>query len=63
MQAIEASSCHTTSLEKATAIYVYDYCYYIWWVASTHSLGWKEKGPTPGDYLMKVAALQPDGAQ
>ena len=34
-------------------IFVYDYCYYIWWLAHVHSLG-RDRRDTPGDYLIKV---------
>ena len=54
MQAIKASDCYTEDIEQAQAVYVYDYCYYIWWVATLHSRGAASMTNSPGDYLIRV---------
>lgn len=54
VQAIQSSNCLTDDLESASVIFVYDYCYYIWWLAHVHSLG-RERRDTPGDYLVKAS--------
>ena len=55
LQAIKASSCYVDDISKANVVYVYDYCYYIWWLAHIHSaVGKKVEGETPGDHLIKV---------
>ena len=55
MQAIKASSCYVDDISKANVVFVYDYCYYVWWRAHIHSaLGKKVEGETPGDHLIKV---------
>lgn len=54
MQAIRDSDCYTDDIELAQAVYVYDYCYYIWWVATLHSRGGESMTTSPGDHLLKV---------
>ena len=54
MQAIKSSDCYTDDIEQAQAVYVYDYCYYIWWLATLHSRGGDMK-ESPGDYLIRVS--------
>jgi hypothetical protein len=54
VQAIKASSCYVDDITKATAVFVYDYCYYIWWLAHIHSALGKKVVDTPGDYLIEV---------
>ena len=58
VQAIEQSSCVTDDIDTASVVYVYDYCYYVWWLAHVHSRG-REHMRTPGDFMMKVACLSP----
>ena len=57
MQAIKSSDCYTDDIEQAQAVYVYDYCYYIWWLATLHSRGGDMKG-SPGDYLIRVRSCR-----
>ena len=52
-QAIKNSGCETDDIESADLVYVYDYCYYTWWLAHAHSMG-RDKRDTPGDHLIKV---------
>ena len=54
MQAIRDSDCYVDDISKANVIFVYDYCYYIWWLAHIHSALGKKVDDTPGDYLIKV---------
>ncbi len=54
LQAIKASSCYVDDISKANVVYVYDYCYYIWWLAHIHSALGEKVVDTPGDYLIKV---------
>jgi len=45
LQAIRASSCYVDDISKANVVFLYDYCYYIWWLAHIHSaLGEKVVG-------------------
>ena len=53
VQALKSSECYTDDIEKAQAVYVYDYCYYIWWLATLHSRG-GEMTTSPGDHLIQV---------
>ena len=55
MQAIRDSDCYTEDIEQAQAVYVYDYCYYIWWLATLHSRGGASMTTSPGDYLVKAS--------
>ena len=54
LQAIRDSDCYVDDISKANVIFVYDYCYYIWWLAHIHSALGKKVHDTPGDYLIKV---------
>lgn len=54
VQAIQNSDCETEDIESADLIFVYDYCYYTWWLAHVHSLG-RENRDTPGDYLIQAS--------
>lgn len=54
-QAIQNSKCLSDDIDTASVIYVYDYCYYVWWLAHVHSLG-RDRRDTPGDYLIKVGS-------
>ena len=56
VQAIKSSDCYTDDIEQAQAVYVYDYCYYIWWLATLHSRGGDMK-ESPGDYLIRVWSM------
>lgn len=53
MQALKKSNCHTDSMDDAELIYIDDYCYYTWWLASIHSLG-PDTRAEAGKYLLKV---------
>lgn len=61
LQAIQDSSCHTNDIDAAQIIYVYDYCYYMWWLSALRVLQ-DELIPSdhparqidPGEYLIKV---------
>ena len=55
VQAIQRSNCQTDDMESADLVYVYDYCYYTWWLAHAHSMG-RELNETPGDHLIKVSS-------
>lgn len=57
LQAIKNSECYVDDMAKANIIYVYDYCYYIWWLATVHSALGVEVFETPGDYLVKVSSM------
>ena len=62
LQAIRSSDCYSSDMQTADLIYVYDYCYYIWWLATVHSRGdvgerIGDEEDTPGDYLMEVRSL------
>ena len=53
-QAIQGSPYHTTDLDAADTVFVYDYCYYIWWLAFVHSTGRvTREEATPGDMLLR----------
>ena len=53
-QAISGSQYVTTDIDAADIVYVYDYCYYTWWLAFVHSNGRVQReDATPGDYLLK----------
>ncbi|BDA47957.1 probable xyloglucan galactosyltransferase GT14 at C-terminar half [Coccomyxa sp. Obi] len=53
-QAIRGSQYVTTDLDAADIVYVYDYCYYTWWLSFVHSNGRVQRDdPTPGDHLLK----------
>jgi hypothetical protein len=54
VQAIKASSCYVDDISKANVVFVYDYCYYIWWLAHIHSALGGKVAVTPGDHLIKV---------
>lgn len=58
LQAIRDSDCYVDDISKANVIFVYDYCYYIWWLAHIHSALGKKVHDTPGDYLIKVKSLR-----
>jgi hypothetical protein len=54
VQAIRGSPYVTTDIEAADIVYVYDYCYYIWWLAFVHSNGRvTREEATPGDMLLR----------
>ncbi|KAK9805794.1 hypothetical protein WJX73_000215 [Symbiochloris irregularis] len=62
-EAIKTSNCSVSTMEEAHLVYVYDYCYYIWWVARRHSLQGDysipenhpvRTEPQPGEYLLKA---------
>lgn len=40
-------------MDQADLVFVYDYCYYIWWLGSVHSLGGQVEAEA-GEYLVKV---------
>ncbi len=53
-QAIRGSPYVTTDLDAADIVYVYDYCYYTWWLSFVHSNGRVQReDATPGDHLLK----------
>lgn len=53
-QAIAGSQYATTDIDAADIVYVYDYCYYTWWLAFVHSNGRVQRDDaTPGDHLLK----------
>ena len=53
-QAITGSQYVTTDIDAADTVYVYDYCYYTWWLAFVHSNGRVQRNDaTPGDHLLK----------
>lgn len=53
-QAIAGSQYVTTDIDAADIVYVYDYCYYTWWLAFVHSNGRVQReDATPGDHLLK----------
>ncbi|CAK0785134.1 hypothetical protein CVIRNUC_008340 [Coccomyxa viridis] len=53
-QAISGSQYVTTDIDAADIVYVYDYCYYTWWLAFVHSNGRVQReDATPGDHLLK----------
>lgn len=53
-QAIRSSPYVTADLDAADIVYVYDYCYYTWWLSFVHSNGRVQReDATPGDYLLK----------
>ena len=53
-QAISGSQYATTDIDAADMVYVYDYCYYTWWLAFVHSNGRVQReDATPGDHLLK----------
>ena len=53
-QAIRSSPYVTTDLDAADIVYVYDYCYYTWWLSFVHSNGRVQReDATPGDHLLK----------
>ena len=53
-QAIAGSQYATTDIDAADIVYVYDYCYYTWWLAFVHSNGRVQReDATPGDHLLK----------
>lgn len=53
-QAIRGSPYVTTDLDAADIVYVYDYCYYTWWLSFVHSNGRVQRDdPSPGDHLLK----------
>ena len=53
-QAIRGSTYYTTDLDAADIVFVYDYCYYIWWLAFVHSNGRvTREEATPGDMLLR----------
>lgn len=54
VQAIKASSCYVDDISRANVVFVYDYCYYVWWLAHIHSALGEKVADTPGDYLIKV---------
>ena len=53
-QAIAGSQYATTDIDAADIVYVYDYCYYTWWLGFVHSNGRVQRDDaTPGDHLLK----------
>ena len=69
VQAIKNSNCSAASMDEAHLVYVYDHCYYIWWLATQHSLRGDANipaddpmrlAPMPGEYLLKVSVIKPD---
>ena len=58
VQAIKNSDCYVDDISEANVVYVYDYCYYIWWLAHIHSALGKKVQDTPGDHLIKVTQTQ-----
>jgi len=53
-QAINSSPYATKDMDAADYVYVYDYCYYTWWLGFVHSNGRVLRDDiTPGDHLLK----------
>lgn len=53
-QALRASPYATQDIDAADVVYVFDYCYYTWWLAFVHSNGRvTREEATPGDHLLK----------
>ena len=56
-QALKASGCVVDSLDKAQAVLVDDYCYYVSWLGMAHHLGpqaFQQVKETPGDWMLKA---------
>ena len=52
--AIKSSKYFTEDGEAADIVYVFDYCYYTWWLAHVHTKGREAAEHEPGDVLVKL---------
>lgn len=53
MQAIQHSHMVTADIWEADRVYVFDYCYYAWWLAHVRTTG-GDFQDSPGVHLVKV---------
>ena len=51
-QAVRSSKYFISDVQAADVVFVYDYCFYTWWLAWVHSYGRPSGVASPGDSLL-----------